>query len=63
MHYLVLDKIKDTVRTFQAENHQKLRTSQAKKKFAGPYKKKECNTTFVPQIQVAIEKALRNALC
>ena len=41
LHYLTFKKVKDILRTFQPENHKKLRTSQPEKKFAGPYKKKE----------------------
>ena len=38
-------KIKDTLRTFQPENHWNLRTSQPEKYFAGSYKKK-CRGTL-----------------
>ena len=38
LHQPALKKIKDTLRTFQPENHKKLLTSQPEKKLASPYK-------------------------
>ncbi len=40
--YSTYTKIKNILRTFETDNHKILRTSQPKKLFTGPYKKKEC---------------------